>query len=112
MVSGYVPAKGDFVWLTFDPQSGHEQKGRRTAVVISNTLFNRKTGMAFVCPITSKDRGYPFHVPIPDGLKVHGVIMADQIKSVDYRSRKATHIAQAPEDLVEEILSIIEAIIQ
>jgi len=63
-VSGYVPEKGDFVWLTFDPQAGHEQKGRRTAVVVSNTLFNKKTGLAFVCPTTTRERGYPFHVSI------------------------------------------------
>lgn len=111
-MSNYVPRKGDFVWLTFDPQSDHEQKGRRTAVIVSNTLFNRKTGLAFACSTTTKDRGYPFHMPIPSRLPVHGFIMVDQVKSVDYRARKATYIAQAPEDLVEEILAVIDAILQ
>ena len=111
-MSGYVPEKGDFVWLTFDPQAGHEQKGRRTAVVVSNTLFNKKTGLAFVCPTTTRERGYPFHVSIPAGLPVHGFVMTDQLKSVDYRARKATYIAQAPEELVDEIMAIIEAIMQ
>jgi mRNA interferase MazF len=111
VVSEYVPKKGDFVWLSFDPQSGHEQKGRRTAIIVSNTLFNQKTGLAFACPITSKDKGYPFHLPIPDGLPVHGFVMVDQVKSVDYLSRKADFIAQAPKDLIAEILAIMDAIL-
>ena len=92
-MSGYIPKKGDFVWLNFDPQSGHEQKGRRTAIIVSNTLFNEKTGLAFACPTTTKDRSYPFHVHIPAGLPVHGVIMVDQVKSIDYESRKAAFIS-------------------
>jgi mRNA interferase MazF len=111
VVSIYLPSKGDFVWLNFDPQSGHEQKGRRTAMIISNTLFNEKTGLAFACPTTTKDRGYPFHLRIPEGLPVHGVVMVDQVKSIDYSSRKATFIAHAPKDLVDEILAILDAIL-
>lgn len=110
-MSSYVPRKGDFVWLNFDPQSGHEQKGRRTAVIISNTLFNQKTGLAFACPTTTKDKGYPFHLSIPSGLPVHGFVMADQVKSIDYSSRKAGFIAQAPQELVDDILAIIDAIL-
>jgi mRNA interferase MazF len=111
MVSGYVPRKGDFVWLNFDPQIGHEQKGRRTAIIVSNTLFNEKTGLAIACPTTTKDRKYPFHIKVPDGLPVHGVVMVDQVKSVDFSSRKAAFIAQAPKDLVDEILAILGAIL-
>ena len=107
----YIPRKGDFVWLNFDPQAGHEQKGRRTAIIISKTLFNEKTGLAFACPTTTKDRSYPFHLHIPSGLPVHGVVMVDQVKSIDYSSRKVTYIAQAPQDLVDEVLAILEAIL-
>jgi mRNA interferase MazF len=111
VVSGYIPRKGDFVWLNFDPQSGREQKGRRTAIIVSNTLFNEKTGLAFACPTTTKDRKYPFHLRVPAGLPVHGVVMVDQVKSVDYSSRKVTFIVQAPKDLVDEILAILGAIL-
>jgi mRNA interferase MazF len=111
VVSSYIPRKGDFIWLNFDPQSGLEQKGRRTAIIVSNTLFNEKTGLAFACPTTTKDRSYPFHLNIPEGLPVHGVIMADQVKSIDYKSRKAAFIAQAPKDLVDDILAILDAIL-
>ena len=110
-MSIYVPQKGDFVWLNFTPQSGHEQKGRRTAIIISNTLFNQKTGLAFACPTTTKDKKYPFHLCIPAGLPVHGFVMTDQAKSVDYLSRKAEFIAQAPQDLVDNVLAIMLAII-
>lgn len=110
-MSEYIPGKGDFVWLSFDPQSGHEQKGRRAAIIVSNTLFNQKAGLAFVCPTTTKDKGYPFHLPIPSGLPVHGFVMVDQMKSVDYRSRKADFIAQAPKDLLDDILAIMDAIL-
>jgi len=111
VVSAYVPKKGDLVRLTFDPQSGHEQKGRRTAIIVSNTLFNEKTGLAVACPTTKKDRGYPFHLRIPEGLPVRGVVMVDQVKSINYSTRKASFIAHAPKDLVDEILSVLDAIL-
>ena len=110
-MSNYIPNKGDFVWLNFDPQSGHEQKGRRTAIIVSKPLFNEKTGLAFACPITTKDRSFPFHLRIPEGLPVHGVVMIDQVKSIDYASRKVSFIAQAPKNLMDEILAILYAII-
>ncbi len=84
----YVPKKGDFVVLTFDPQAGHEQKGRRPALVVSNTLFNCHTGLAMVCPITNTFRNIPFHVEVPEESSLTGYIMAEQIKSVDYNSRR------------------------
>ena len=105
----YIPKKGDFVVLTFDPQSGHEQKGRRPALVISNTLFNRHTGLAMVCPITNTFHKFPFHVGLPAESKLTGYVMVEQIKSVDYLSRKAKFIERAPQSIVEEVLGILDA---
>jgi len=110
-VSTYVPRKADFVTVTFDPQSGHEQRGRRPALVVSNTLFNRHTGLAIVCPITNTDRQFPFHVAIVDNLKVTGFIMVEQVKSIDFRTRKAKRIGKASDSLLEEVLSILDACI-
>lgn len=107
----YIPQKGDFIVLTFDPQSGHEQKGRRPAIVVSNTLFNQKTGLALVCPITNTDRNFPLHVTLTESCTLTGVVMVDQIKSVDYKSRKAKFIEKAPSDIINEVLAILDAII-
>lgn len=94
--------------LTFDPQSGHEQKGRRPALVISHDLFNKHTGLAIVCPVTATDRAFPFHVPIADQGKVTGFVMAEQIKSIDFRARRAKHIGKAPSVVLDEVLSILD----
>ncbi|QNB44905.1 mRNA-degrading endonuclease [Thermanaerosceptrum fracticalcis] len=102
---GYIPKKGDMVWLDFTPQSGHEQKGRRPAIVISNDFFNNKTGLAVVCPITSSRRDYPLHVEISGCKKVTGYIMVEQVKSVDYLARGAELIERAPETVINETLS-------
>lgn len=107
----YVPKQGDFVAATFDPQSGHEQKGRRPALVVSSTLFNRHTGLAMLCPITNTQRNFPFHVAIATGSSLTGFIMVEQIKSVDYASRKAKFIEKAPRPLVDEVLGILDACI-
>jgi mRNA interferase MazF len=107
----YIPRKGDFVVLTFDPQSGHEQRGRRPALVISNDLFNGHTGLCIACPITSTRRNYPFHVPIPEGEKVTGFVMVEQVKSIDFRSRNARRVGKAPLSVLEEALSIFDACI-
>jgi mRNA interferase MazF len=96
----YVPRCGDVVWLTFDPQIGHEQSGRRPALVLSSTDYNRTIGLAVVCPITSKVKGYPFEVVIPHGLKVDGVVLADQVKSIDWRGREAKYMCQLPKSVV------------
>jgi len=105
----YVPAQGDFVAVTFDPQSGHEQKGRRPALVVSKTEFNRHTGMAMLCPITNTFRNFPFHVGVPATTKLTGYIMVEQIKSIDYASRKAKFISKAPKAVVDEVLGILDA---
>ena len=107
----YVPKKGDFVVLSFQPQSGHEQTGRRPALVISNTLFNRHTGLAMVCPLTNTKRNYPFHVEVPAGASLTGYIMVEQIKSVDYTSRKAKFIEKSPTALLDDVLGILDACI-
>lgn len=105
----YVPRKGDFVAITFDPQSGHEQKGRRPALVVSNTLFNKHTGLAMVCPLTNTDRGFPFHVAVAGASKVTGFVMVEQVKSIDFRARHAQLIERASPGLLEEVLSILDA---
>ena len=106
-----MPKKGDFIAVTFDPQSGHEQKGRRPALVVSNNLFNERTGMTIVCPLTTSDRGYPFHVAITDNRQVKGFVMVEQVKSIDFRARQAKHIGKASDDLLDEVLSILDACI-
>ena len=90
MSGGYVPARGDFVWLQFSPQAGHEQAGHRPAFVISPEAYNRKTGLALVCPLTTQVKGYPFEVVVPPGQKAKGVILSDQIKNLDWKARNAT----------------------
>ena len=107
----YIPKKGDYVAITFDPQSGHEQMGRRPALVVSNDLFNRHTGLAIVCPITNTRRGYPFHVVIPDGTSVSGVVMVEQVKSIDFGARKVRKISRATPDVLDEVLSLLDACI-
>ncbi len=110
-MSVYVPQRGDLIALTFDPQSGHEQMGRRPALVVSHELFNKSTGLCIVCPITNTRRDFPFHVSIPDDQAIAGVIMVEQVKSIDFRSRKAKHIGKAPEAVLQETLSILDACI-
>ncbi len=107
----YIPAKGDYVSLTFTPQSGHEQKGRRPALVISNTLFNRHTGLAIVCPLTNTSRNFPFHVSVGDDAPVTGYIMVEQVKSLDFRSREAKRIGRASKSVLEEVLALLDACI-
>ena len=108
----YIPEKGDFITLSFDPQSGHEQKGRRPALVISNFLFNKATGLTIVCPITNTDRNIPFHLPVPSDSSLTGFVMAEQVKSVDYNARKARFVEKAPAQFVEDVVAVVAACIQ
>jgi mRNA interferase MazF len=110
-MAAYIPRKGDFVAVTFDPQSGHEQRGRRPALVVSNDLFNKATGLCIACPVTNTRRDYPFHVSIPDGTDITGVVMVEQVKSLDCRSRSVKRIGTAPEPVLQEVLSILDACI-
>lgn len=103
----YAPRRGDLVWLSFDPQAGHEQAGRRPAFVLSPEAYNRKTGLFLACPVTSKVKGYPFEVPIPPGLPVSGVILADQIKSLDWKIRKAEFASETSDMVIEDVLALI-----
>ncbi len=108
-MADYLPQKGDLITLSFDPQSGHEQRGRRPALVVSQTLFNRHTGLCIACPITTTDRRYPFHVAVPAESGVTGFVMVEQVKSIDFRSRKAKRIGVAPVAMLEEVLSVLDA---
>ena len=110
-MAAYIPRQGDIIAISFDAKSGHEQKGRRTAFVASKDLFNRSTGMAIVCPVTNTKRDYPFHVPIPKGSKLTGFIMVEQVKSIDFRSRRAKRIERGNDQLLSEVLSILDACI-
>jgi mRNA interferase MazF len=110
-VAEYVPRKGDVIAVTFDPRSGHEQRGRRPALVVSNDLFNKHTGLCIVCPVTSTRRDYPFHVSIPESEDVAGFVMVEQVKSIDFRSRRARCIGKAPVEVLEQTLSLLDACI-
>ena len=107
----YIPNKGDYIAVSFDPQSGREQKGRRPALVVSNSLFNKHTGLAIVCPITNTRRGFPFHVEIADETALTGFIMVEQVKSLDFRARGARRIASASDAVMDEVLSLLDACI-
>jgi mRNA interferase MazF len=99
-----VPQRGDVVWLSMNPQAGHEQAGRRPALVLSPGSYNAKVGLAILCPITSRVKGYPFEVPIPVGLPVEGAILSDQAKSLDWKARKAEFICRLPSESTTEVL--------
>lgn len=99
-----IPQRGDVVWITLNLQAGHEQTGRRPAVVLSPKEYNSKTGLAIFCPITSQIKGYPFEVPVPAGLPVMGVVLSDQVKSLDWRARQAEQICVLPPETVREVL--------
>lgn len=111
MPASYVPARGDLVWLQFTPQAGHEQAGHRPALVISPTSYNRRVGLAICCPVTSQVKGYPFEVLLPSGLDVEGAILSDQIKSLDWRARRARRIGRVPGDVLEETVAKILALV-
>ena len=104
MARRYVPGRGDAVWITLSPQAGHEQAGRRPALVLSPSAYNAKVGLAILCPITSQVKGYPFEVAIPSGSKLAGVVLADQVKNLDRRVRKAEFICKLPRKTTDEVL--------
>jgi mRNA interferase MazF len=101
----YVPERGDVVWISFNPQAGHEQAGRRPAVVLSPKAYNRKVGLAILCPITNQSKGYPFEVALPEEVDVTGVILSDQVKSLDWRVRKAEFKTALPEEVINEVFA-------
>ncbi len=111
MAGSYVPERGDLVWLQFNPQAGHEQAGHRPALVVSPSSYNRRVGLALFCPITSQVKGYPFEVVLPNGLGVEGAVLSDQLKSLDWRVRKAKRIARLPNDVMDETVGKILALV-
>jgi len=110
-MAAYVPAQGDLIVLTFDPQAGCEQMGRRPAIVVSVDPFNRATRLAVCCPITNTRRGTPFHVAVPAGCGLTGYVMCEQMKSIDYRARRAKKVGVATDEFLSEVLSVIDACI-
>jgi mRNA interferase MazF len=107
----YIPDRGDAVWITLDPQAGHEQAGRRPALVLSPAAYNGLVGLALLCPITNQVKGYPFEVPSPAGLPVTGVVGADQVKSLDWRARKASRIGAVPAEVVAGVIQRLQALL-
>ena len=107
----YIPERGDAVWITLDPQAGHEQAGRRPALALSPSAYNGRVGLALFCPITSQAKGYPFEVPLPAGSPVSGVVGADQVKSLDWRWRKAARIGAVSEEVVAQVLQRLQTLL-
>jgi mRNA interferase MazF len=105
----YIPDRGDIIWLEFDPQKGHEQKGRRPGIVLSKKEYNQKSNLAIICPVTSKIKDYPFEVRINS--IIQGVILSDQIRSIDWKSRNAAFIEKIPEEILKEILENIDLLL-
>jgi mRNA interferase MazF len=107
----YVPDRGDSVWITLNPQAGHEQAGRRPAVVLSPAAYNGKVGLVILCPIMNQIKGYPFEVVIPTGLAVTGAILSDQVKSLDWRARNASFICTLPPTTIAEVLQKLHTLV-
>lgn len=107
----YLPDRGDVIWLQFDPRAGHEQAGRRPALVVSPRSYNGKVGLALVCPVTSRMKGYPFEVLLPGSLPISGVVLADQVRSLDWQARGADFICTVPPEVIREVLEKLELLI-
>ena len=110
-MASYIPCQGDLVTLDFDPQSGHEQRGRRPALVLSKEAFNKSTGLAICCPITNTDRKVPLHVNVSDRCSLTGFVMCDQVKSLDFRARRMKLLERPPRELLDDVLAILDAVL-
>jgi mRNA interferase MazF len=108
----YIPEHGDVVWINFDPQIGHEQRGRRPALVLSHFSYNSRTKLAVFCPITNQAKGYPFEIPIPTGLEVNGVILVDQIKNLDWQERNAAFLCKMPSTVLQRVVTRLNTLIK
>lgn len=108
----YVPAAGDLVWLTFDPQAGHEQRGRRPALIVSPRTYNAKAGLAIACPITSHAKDYPFEVKLPTSGAITGVVLADHVKNLDWHARRAVFAAKAPAEVTTDVRERLRALLE
>ncbi len=107
----FIPERGDVVWLDFNPQAGHEQAGRRPAFTVSPASYNGKVGLAVFCPITSQGKEYPFEVAIPKAAKIHGVVLSDQVKNLDWRARNAELICRLPDEVTREVLAKLNTLV-
>jgi mRNA interferase MazF len=107
----YLPNRGDLVWINFNPQSGHEQAGRHPALVLSPSSYNSKVGLVILCPITSKKKGYPFEVSLPSKISVSGVVLSDQVKNMDWRSRSIELICKLDDQSVEEVIQRLHTLL-
>ncbi len=112
MAVPHVPDRGDIVWVDFDPQAGHEQAGRRPALIVSPISYNQKVGLVLLCPVTNQRKGYPFEVSLPQGLKVAGVVLADQLKSMDWRTRRAEFYCRAPASTVLDVIGKAQSLLE
>jgi len=108
---GYVPDRGDIVWIEFDPQAGHEQAGKRPALAVSKKSYNERAGLALFCPVTNQTKGYPFEIPLGPESKVTGVVLADQLKSMDFRARRAKLAGKATHEVVADLRMKLHALI-
>lgn len=109
--TAYVPKRGDVVWMIMNPQAGHEQAGRRPAVILSPAAYNAKVGLVLAAPVTSRVKGYPFETLVPSGLPVSGAILSDQLKSLDWRARKAVLFYELPTSVVNEVLQKLRSLL-
>ncbi len=108
----YIPERGDLVWINFNPQAGHEQAGRRPAVVLSPFAYNDKVGLAIFCPVTNKIKGYPFEVSLPEDVGISGAVLSDHVKSLDWRIRDISFIKKLSPGFVEEVSLKLNLLIQ
>lgn len=111
-MDNYIPERGDAVWINLNPQAGHEQAGRRPAIVLSPSSYNAKVGLAIFCPITNQIKGYPFEVIIPSGLKVNGAILSDQVKSLDWKVRNTEFYGKIPKSIILEIFKKLSTLLR
>ncbi|MCP4106875.1 MAG: endoribonuclease MazF [Desulfobacteraceae bacterium] len=111
MVKNYVPDRGDIIWINLNPAAGHEQAGKRPALVLSPVAYNGKVGLALLCPITSRVKGYPFEVVIPDRYSISGVVLSDQVKNLDWRIRNASFACRVPEEITEDVLKKLNTLL-
>lgn len=109
--SNYIPNRGDIVWLQFTPQVGHEQAGHRPALVLSPSAYNSKVGLMLCCPITSQVKGYPYEVTFRSTAGIEGVVLADQVKSLDWRARKAKKKEKADQQVVDEVIAKLHTLL-
>jgi len=110
-MTAYVPKRGDVVWMTMNPQAEHEQAGRRPAVILSPAAYNVKVGLVLAAPVTSRVKGYPFETLVPSGLPVTGAILSDQVKSLDWRVRKAELFCELSTSIVNEVLQKLRSLL-